>query len=1148
MRRREIKKVLVANRGEIAIRIFRACSDMNLKSVAIYSKEDKYTLFRTKADEAYQLDETKSPLGAYLDIHGIISLAKSKNVDAIHPGYGFLSENAAFAKACEDAGIIFIGPPSEVLANMGDKIAAKKVAIDAGVPVIQGTENPLTSLEEAKEYAEKFGYPVILKAAAGGGGKGMRLITKPEEMDSAFEMTQSEALKAFGSADVFLEKFLEEPKHIEVQILADAHGNTVHLFERDCSVQRRYQKVVEIAPAFTVSDKKRAEIHSDAIKIAKAVNYVNAGTVEFLTDKYDNHYFIETNPRVQVEHTITEMVTGVDIVQSQIAIAMGCKLSDPEIGIESQGDVRLSGCSIQSRVTTEDPSKNFAPDTGKIEAYQSSGGFGVRLDAGNAFTGAVITPYYDSLLVKVITVGRNFEESRRKMLRALREIRVRGVKTNIPFMSNVLTNELFVQGKCHTKFIDETPSLFEFKGSGDRAGKALTYIGQTTLNNPDIERKPVFDLPRIPAEKTALPPKEGLKQILDREGAEGFSKWVLNQKKLLITDTTMRDAQQSLIATRMRTRDMVAIASATSHILGDCFSLEMWGGATFDTAYRFLKESPWERLDILRQRIPNIPFQMLFRGANAVGYSSYPDNLIKAFIKEAASSGIDIFRVFDSLNWLPNMEYAIEEIIKTGKVANVTICYTGNVLEDERDKYDLKYYVELAGEIQKRGAHILTLKDMSGLLRPYAAKKLIRALKDSIDIPIHLHTHDTSGNQIAAYIMASEEGVDIVDTAISSMSSLTSQPSMNSLVTALEGTERDTGFNQHELQKLSDYWADVRPYYSGFEGDIKTPETEIYQLEIPGGQYTNLKSQVTGLGLGDRFDEVKQKYIEANQLLGDIVKVTPSSKMVGDLAIFMVQNELDADNIVKRIEAGLAVPDSVVSYFKGLMGQPSFGFPADLQKAVLRGKKPFTNRPGVELEQVDFEQVKAELKKITAEPTDRDAISWCLYPKVFKEFVKNREEWGDISRMASHIYFMGMSRGESTEITTREGKTHMVKYVGLGEINDDGTRTMQFELNGARRDVKVKIPKSAAGVETPGVSTVYADIDNQKHVGSSIPGGVSKVFIKKGDTVEVNQPLFTIEAMKMETGVTAMTSGVVEDVLVKEGQLVKSGELLAVLK
>ena len=1141
--KKEIKKVLVANRGEIAIRIIRACNDMNLKTIAIYSKEDKLSLFRTLADEAYCVGENQSPLGSYLDIHNIVSLAKRKGADAIHPGYGFLSENAMLAKACEDAGIIFIGPPSDVLAKMGDKLNAKKVAIEAKVPIIQGTENPLASVEEAKEYAAKFGYPVILKAAAGGGGRGMRLIAKPEEMDSNFELVQNEALKAFGSADVFLEKFLEEPKHIEVQILADSHGTVLHLYERDCSVQRRYQKVVEIAPAFTIPDKNRDAINADAVKIAQAVGYVNAGTVEFLVDKHGNHYFIEMNPRVQVEHTVTEMVTGIDIIQSQIAIAEGAKLSDPAIGIASQADVRLFGCAIQSRVTTEDPKNNFAPDTGKITAYRSGGGFGVRLDAGNAFTGAVITPFYDSLLVKVTTTDRTFEGARRKMLRALKEIRIKGVKTNISFLSNLLNHETFINGKCHTKFIDETPSLFELKDSNDRDRKVLTYISNAILANPNSDSKPSFDEPRIPDGYTKEAIPDGLKQILDRDGAEKFSKWILEQKKLLITDTTMRDAQQSLIATRMRTRDMRRISTPTAHILKDCFSIEMWGGATFDTAYRFLHESPWVRLDELRRRIPNIPFQMLLRGANAVGYSSYPDSLIKAFIKESAESGIDIFRIFDSLNWLPNMELAIEEVIKSGKVANVTMCYTGNILDTNRDKYDLKYYVELAKEIEKRGAHILTIKDMSGLLRPYAAKKLIRALKDSINIPIHLHTHDTSGNQIAALLLAAEEGVDIVDTAISSMSSLTSQPSMNSLITALEGSERDPGFKQSELQKLTDYWADVRPYYSQFEGDIVTPEAEIYELEIPGGQYTNLKSQVKDLGLGDRFDEVKKKYVEVNAILGDIVKVTPSSKMVGDLAIFMVQNELTADNIIKRGEF-MTFPDSVVSYFKGLMGQPTFGFPEDLQGVVLKGAKPFTERPGAELPPIDIEKIKEDLKKFTDNPTDRDAISWCLYPKVFEEFLAKRGEYSDVSRMVSHVFFMGMTKNESTEISIEDGKNLMVKFIGLGEENDDGTRVMQFELNGVRRDITVADKRIQVAFE----KVKYADFENRKHVGSSIPGGVSKIYVKTGDKVEKNQPLFVIEAMKMETSIVATIDGVMDEIFVKAGQLVKAGELLATLK
>ncbi|MCL2437303.1 MAG: pyruvate carboxylase, partial [Clostridiales bacterium] len=732
MKKREIKKVLVANRGEIAIRVFRACYDMGLHTVAIYSKEDKYNLFRTKADESYLVGENKSPLGAYLDIPQIVNLAQRKGVDAIHPGYGFLSENAAFAKACEDAGIIFVGPPSHILAQMGDKLKAKKVAIDAGVPVIAGTDSPLGSVQEAKDCAAKFGYPVILKASMGGGGRGMRLIHTPEELENSFDMVQSEAKKAFGSADVFMEKFLELPKHIEVQILADSHGNIVHLYERECSLQRRYQKVIEFTPAWMLSDEKRAAIHADAVKIAKAVGYVNAGTVEFLVDKHGDHYFIEMNPRIQVEHTVTEMVTGIDIVRSQIAIAQGHKLSDPIIGISSQEDVRLTGYSIQCRITTEDPNNNFAPDTGQITTYRSGGGFGVRLDAGNAFTGAIITPYYDSLLVKLTTVDRTFEGATRKMLRSLAEIRIRGVKTNISFLNKILISDEFKAGTCYTKFIDETPALFEFQNPKDRANKALSFVAKTTLANPDSENKPVFDAPKVPNYDADGIPAVNLKQMLDQDGPEKLVKWVLDQKKLLITDTTMRDAHQSLLATRVRTRDMTTIAAATSHIMKDCFSLEMWGGATFDTAYRFLTECPWERLDELRKRIPHIPFQMLFRGANAVGYSSYADNLVKAFIKESAVSGIDIFRIFDSLNWMPNMELAIEEVAKCGKVAEGVVCYTGNVLETDRDKYDLKYYVDFAKELEKRGAHIIGLKDMAGVMRPYAAKKLIRALKDSV--------------------------------------------------------------------------------------------------------------------------------------------------------------------------------------------------------------------------------------------------------------------------------------------------------------------------------------------------------------------------------------------------------------------------------
>ena len=922
-------KVLVANRGEIAIRVFRACYDLGLHTVAIYSNEDTYSLFRTRADEAYLIGENKSPLGAYLDIPAIIDLAKRRNVDAIHPGYGFLSENAEFARACEEAGIAFIGPSSRILAQMGDKLTAKAIAHACGVPTIPGSTEPLESGEEALEKAVSYGFPIILKAAGGGGGRGMRRCDKPEEVIPAFELVKSEAKKAFGNEDIFIEKYLVEPKHIEVQILGDQYGNVVHLGERDCSLQRRYQKVVEFAPAWSVPEKTRQALYEDAVKVAKHVGYVSAGTVEFLVDREGNHYFIEMNPRIQVEHTVTEMVTGIDLVRAQILIAEGKPLSTPEIGMASQDDLRLNGYAIQCRVTTEDPASNFAPDTGKITSYRSGGGFGIRLDGGNAYTGAVISPYYDSLLVKVTSWDCTFDAVCRKALRAISEEHVRGVKTNIPFVTNILNHPTFRAGKCHTKFIDEAPELFEFENSRDRATKVLKYIAQIQVDNPSAERRQL-DIPRFPPFAHTPPQEPGLKQLLDEKGPEAVRDWVLGQKKLLITDTTMRDAHQSLLSTRVRTRDMVKGAEGTAEILKDCFSLEMWGGATFDVAYRFLHESPWERLELLREKIPNIPFQMLLRGANAVGYTNYPDNLIRAFVKEAARTGIDVFRVFDSLNWIPGMEVAMDEVLKQGKLCEATLCYTGDILDERRDKYTLKYYVDMAKELERRGAHLLCIKDMSGLLKPYAAKKLVTALKNEVGLPIHLHTHDTSGNQVAAYLMAAEAGVDIVDCAIDSMSSMTSQPSMNAVVSALQGQERDTGLCPEKLQKLSDYWADVRERYAGFEAGIKNPSTDIYRYEMPGGQYTNLKSQVESLGLGHQFEDVKEMYVKVNDMLGDIVKVTPSSKMVGDLAIFMVQNQLTPENIVERGEA-LTFPNSVVSYFKGMIGQPAWGFPEDLQ-------------------------------------------------------------------------------------------------------------------------------------------------------------------------------------------------------------------------
>ncbi len=1141
MGKKNIKKVLVANRGEIAIRIFRACADLGLHTVAMYSKEDVYSSFRSKADEAYQIGEQLGPVGAYLNIDLIIDLAKKRGVDAIHPGYGFLAENADFARACEENGIIFIGPPSNVLEQMGDKLKAKEIAISCGVPIIPGSTEPLKDGEEALAKAIEFGFPIILKAAAGGGGRGMRRCDKPEEVVAAYDMVHSEALKAFGNGDIFIEKFLERPKHIEIQVLADQYGNVVHLFERDCSLQRRYQKVVEYTPAFSVDQSIRDALYADAIKISKAVGFVNAGTLEFLVDNKGNHYFIEMNPRIQVEHTVTEMVTGIDLVRSQILIAEGRPLSDPEIGIASQADVTTRGYSIQCRVTTEDPANNFAPDTGKITAYRSSGGFGIRLDAGNTYVGAEISPYYDSLLVKITTLDNTFEGACRKALRALSETRIRGVKTNISFVSNILSNPVFRAGQCYTKFIDDTPELFTISQSQNRSNKMLEYIGNIVVNDPTAGQK-LYESPRFP-DVPEGDPKPGLKQYLDQNGPEALSKWVLDQKKLLVTDTTCRDAHQSLLATRMRTRDMVKCAPAMAKILADCFSLEMWGGATFDVAYRFLNESPWERLDWLRREIPNIPFQMLLRGSNTVGYTSYPDNVVREFVRLSAEGGIDVFRIFDSLNWLPSMEVAIDEALKQNKFVEGTICYTGEITDTSRN-YTLKYYVDMAKELQKMGCHSVAIKDMSGLLKPYSAKVLVSGLKDALDIPVHLHTHDTTGNQVATTLMAAEAGVDIADLAISSMSSLTSQPSMNAVVAALEGQERDTGLSMMDLQKLTDYWADVRERYVDFESDLKTPVTDIYRYEIPGGQYTNLKPQVESLNLGHRFLEVKEMYKKVNDMLGDIVKVTPSSKMVGDLAIFMVQNDLTPENIVEK-GAALSYPDSVVSYFKGMMGQPAWGFPKDLQKIVLKGEEPISVRPGSLLPPADFEAAKEHLRKVCGhEPSERDVISWLTYPKVLEDYFKNRAEYGYLTRLGSHVYFHGLAVGETNRVNIEDGKTLVIKYLGLGDANEDGTRVVQFELNGMRREINVQDKHAKASVH----AVEKADPDDPMQVGASIPGAVSKVLVKKGDEVKENDVLLIIEAMKMETSVVARADGVVGEVKVEAGDSVVAGQLLMTLK
>ena len=1142
---KKFKRVFVANRGEIAIRVFRACRELGIRTVAIYSEEDKNSLFRTKADEAYQIGKGKTPVGVYLGIDEIIALAKAKGVDAIHPGYGFLAENVEFAKACDAAGIEFIGPTAEMMDRLGDKIKSKIVANSVGVPTIPGVEKAIASEEEAVEFARSCGFPVMLKAAAGGGGRGMRIVRSEEELLPQFRSARSEAAKAFGIDDIFIEKYLENPKHIEVQILGDKYGNIVHLFERDCSIQRRHQKVIEFTPALCLTDEQRKAICDDALKIAHAVDYRSAGTVEFLVDKEGHHYFIVMNPRIQVEHTVSEIVTGVDIVQDQILVAQGYSLDSPEIAIPNQESIKVTGHAIQCRITTEDPANGFMPDTGIIENYRSPGGFGIRLDGGNGFEGSEITPFYDSLLVKITAFSRTFDDARRKAIRALSETTVKGVKTNIAFMLNVLNHPTFAAGMCDTGFIANTPDLLNIEKVEDNELKVIEFLGNKFVNETKGE-KPQFNVPVFPKfKKEEMEGLRGTKQLLDEQGPEAVAKWVKDQKKLLITDTTMRDAQQSLMATRVRTVDMEKIAPAVSVYGKDLFSLEMWGGATFDTAYRFLKESPWERLDTLREKMPNILFQMLIRGANAVGYKNYPDNVIREFVKESAKSGIDVFRIFDSLNWLDGMTVALDETLNQGKIAEACLCYTGDILDESREKYNLAYYVKMAKELEKRGTHILGIKDMSGLLKPMAAQKLISTLKQEIGIPIHLHTHDTSGNGVATILMAAQAGVDIVDAAFNSMSGLTSQPALNSVVAALQNSDRETGIDPDKIQKISEYWRDVRPVYAGFESELVTSTAEIYKYEIPGGQYSNLKPQVESFGLGHKFEEVKDMYKAVNEMLGDIVKVTPSSKAVGDMAIFMVQNDLTPENIYEKA-AGIDFPDSIVSYFEGMMGQPEGGFPEKLQKLVLKDKPAITCRPGELLPPEDFEAIRKYLREeLELEGTNREVISYALYPKVFEDYVKSIRKDGNFRYMGSDIFFHSLQVGETCEVKLGEGKLLIVKLHEVRPVDSEGYREAIFEVNGNRRIIKIKDTDVTVNSSN---SVLYADEDNPLEVGANIPGNIIKVLVKEGEAVEEKQPIAIIEAMKMETNILATAKGTVEKIYVSEGQQVKAGEMVAKLK
>ncbi|WP_304194141.1 pyruvate carboxylase [Peptostreptococcus stomatis] len=1137
---KKFNKVLVANRGEIAIRIFRACAELQIRSVGIYSEEDKYALFRTKADESYLIGEGKGPVDAYLDIDGIIALAKKKKVDAIHPGYGFLSENAEFARKCEENGITFIGPDSSIMEKLGDKINSKIVAHEANVPTIPGVEKALKTVKEAKAVAEKIGYPVMVKASNGGGGRGMRIVRRVEDLEIEFENARSESRKAFGEDLIFIEKYIEDPKHIEVQVLGDKYGNIVHLYERDCSVQRRHQKIIEFAPAFSLDPDVRERICEDAVRIAKHVGYSNAGTLEFLVDKNGDYYFIEMNTRVQVEHTVTEEVTGIDIVQSQILIAEGCKLSDPEINIQSQDDVQVRGYSIQCRITTEDPKKGFMPDTGKIQVYRSGSGSGIRLDGGNGFTGAVISPYYDSLLVKTISYDRTFRGAINKMVRSIKEMRVRGVKTNVGFLVNVLLDPRFIAGECSTKFIDENPELFDIEESKDRGTKLLKFIGNVVVNENKCEERRVFDTlyePRI----REIAKVEGSRDKLLRLGKKAYIEEIKNEKKLLFTDTTMRDAHQSLIATRFRTFDLMNIAEATEHYQKDMFSLEMWGGATFDVAYRFLKESPWTRLHRLREAIPSINFQMLLRASNGVGYKNYPDNVIAEFIKESANSGIDVFRIFDSLNWTENMKQSMATAQETGKIVEAAMCYTGDVLDPDKTKYTIDYYVDMARELEAAGSDIIGIKDMAGLLKPYAAYELIKALKENVKAPIHLHTHDTSGNGVATLLMASQAGVDIVDAALESMAGITSQPSLNAIIEGLKFTDRDPHIDMFGYNELGKYYRDLRKIYYKFESDLTNSNAEIYDFEIPGGQYTNLKPQADALGLVNRFEEVKENYKVANRVVGDIIKVTPSSKVVGDLAIFMTKNNLTEENILEEGK-NLSFPDSLVDYCKGMIGQPAGGVPKGLQEVVLKGEPAITARPGSLLPPEDFDAIKEHIKNDLGveNPTQRQALSYALYPKVFDDYVNHVKDFNDVSELESDVFFYGLNIGQECEVEIEEGKNLTIKLVDIGEPKEDGMRTLTFELNGMLRDVDIKDNNYTGLIK----SVEKADMNDPYQIGASIPGKVVKLLVKKGDEVEVNQPLIVIEAMKMETNIVAKSAGVINDIKVAVNDMVVDKQLL----
>jgi len=1147
---RFMKKLLVANRSEIAVRIFRSATELNLRTVAIYAEEDRFGVHRFKADEAYLVGKGKGPVAAYLDIDSIITLAKEKGVDMIHPGYGFLSENPNFARACDEAGITFVGPRPELIERMGDKVAAKKAADEAGVPTLPATPNPVSNPSEALKWGRKIGFPLIIKAAFGGGGRGMRVVMEEKDLKPMLEEAQGEAERAFGNSAVFLERYVGRAKHLEVQILGDRKGNVVHLHERDCSVQRRYQKVVEVAPSIGLPDKVVKELCDAGVQLAEKIGYDNAGTVEFLLDQDTNEwFFIEMNPRIQVEHTVTEQITGIDIVRSQILVAMDQSLHGKKIGIPKQENIPRNGCAVQCRVTTEDPEKGFTPDYGKILSYRSSAGFGVRLDGAMGDTGSIITPFYDSLLVKITTSGPNLSQALDRMHRALREMRIRGVKTNIPFLENVISHKEFVEGRASTKMIDVTPELFRFKARRDRASRLLNYLGEIVVNgNPQVKGRERIKNPLpliVPEHDPKEAPPRGTRDLLLAEGAVKFSQWLREQKPLMVTDTTLRDAHQSLFAARMRTYDMLAVADFISRRLSGLFSLEMWGGATFDTCMRFLGESPYERLRKLRERIPNILFQMLLRGSNGVGYANYPDNVVREFVIHASEAGMDVFRIFDSLNYLPNLKVAMETVSeRTKSLCEAALCYTGDFTDPKEEKYVLKYYVDLAKELEKMGAHIIAIKDMAGLCHPTAVHRLVKALRDEVSLPIHFHTHDSSGIASASVLKAAEAGVDVVDLAVSSMSGCTSQPNLNSIAHALRNAPRSTGLDVVALNDLSIYWEAVRQYYSPFDTSPPFGSAEVFHHQMPGGQYTNLREQATSLGLGKRWPDVVKTYQEVNKLLGDIVKVTPSSKCVGDLAIFLITKGVKPEDMC-NLPPETGFPESVIDLLSGNLGQPMGGWPKQVQKVVLGNRKPMRGRPGASAPKIDLKKEFTALqKKIGRKATEDDLFAHLMYPQVFQDYLAFRTKNGDVSVLPTTAYFHGLAVGEEISIEIEEGKTLFVKLLNVGEPDEKGIRSLTFELNGKARTTLVE-DKSVKG---DAKAREKADPSNPLHIGAPIPAMISSIATSVGKPIKKGDKIAVLEAMKMQTTLYASADGVVEDILVQVGESVESKDLIAKLR